>query len=230
MRWWKPIAGAAVAAGVAAVAVVALQQRAIAPGVQSASPAVAQTARLVQSREAISYTVPVAAQPLAVVPAARLTSYVFAHSKYSVGSRTGQSVVGIAERRSSSDLRTRGRRAPGGVYRGPDARRAIRDARCADPSMTRKKFRARANWLIPCAAAGVLSLALGQRSSAADDARAWLEKMNQALATRNYDGTFFHLSEGRVETMRIVHRVQVGPRDRAAAVPGRVGTRVRAQQ
>jgi sigma-E factor negative regulatory protein RseB len=34
--------------------------------------------------------------------------------------------------------------------------------------------------------------------------------MNQALATRNYDGTFFHLSEGRVETMRIVHRVRGG--------------------
>jgi sigma-E factor negative regulatory protein RseB len=56
----------------------------------------------------------------------------------------------------------------------------------------------------------VLSLALGQRSGAADDARAWLEKMDQALATRNYDGTFFHLSEGRVETMRIVHRVKAG--------------------
>ncbi|HTV98012.1 MAG TPA: MucB/RseB C-terminal domain-containing protein [Steroidobacteraceae bacterium] len=70
--------------------------------------------------------------------------------------------------------------------------------------------RRRAHWLIPCAAAGVLSLALGQRSSAADDAREWLEKMNQALASRNYDGTFFHLSEGRVETMRIVHRVKAG--------------------
>jgi sigma-E factor negative regulatory protein RseB len=68
----------------------------------------------------------------------------------------------------------------------------------------------RAHWLIPYAAAGVLSLALGQRSGAADDARDWLEKMNQALATRNYDGTFFHLSEGRVETMRIVHRVKAG--------------------
>ncbi len=34
--------------------------------------------------------------------------------------------------------------------------------------------------------------------------------MNHALATRNYDGTFFHLSEGRVETMRIVHRVRAG--------------------
>ena len=34
--------------------------------------------------------------------------------------------------------------------------------------------------------------------------------MNKALATRNYDGTFFHFSEGRVETMRIVHRVRAG--------------------
>jgi sigma-E factor negative regulatory protein RseB len=34
--------------------------------------------------------------------------------------------------------------------------------------------------------------------------------MNHALATRNYDGTFFHLSDGRVETMRIVHRVRAG--------------------
>jgi sigma-E factor negative regulatory protein RseB len=71
-------------------------------------------------------------------------------------------------------------------------------------------LRSSANWLIPCAAVGVLSLALGQRSNGADDPRAWLEKMNQALATRNYDGTFFHLTQGRVETMRIVHRVKAG--------------------
>ncbi|MEP6884944.1 MAG: MucB/RseB C-terminal domain-containing protein [Gammaproteobacteria bacterium] len=51
---------------------------------------------------------------------------------------------------------------------------------------------------------------LPQRSFGADDAREWLQRMNQALATRNYDGTFFHLSEGRVETMRIVHRVRAG--------------------
>ena len=74
----------------------------------------------------------------------------------------------------------------------------------------RLSLRPGAKWLIPYAAVGVLSLALGQRSSGADDVRAWLEKMNQALATRNYDGTFFHLTEGRVETMRIVHRVKAG--------------------
>jgi sigma-E factor negative regulatory protein RseB len=72
----------------------------------------------------------------------------------------------------------------------------------------RTTFGRHAAWLIPCAAA--LTLTLGQRSRAADDPRAWLEQMNQALATRNYDGTFFHLTDGRVETMRIVHRVKAG--------------------
>jgi sigma-E factor negative regulatory protein RseB len=67
-----------------------------------------------------------------------------------------------------------------------------------------------ANWLIPCAVVGAMLTALPQRSVGADDPRDWLQKMNQALATRNYDGTFFHLSEGRVETMRIVHRVRGG--------------------
>jgi len=70
--------------------------------------------------------------------------------------------------------------------------------------------RHRANWLIPCAVVGAMLTALPQRSHGADDPRDWLQKMNQALATRNYDGTFFHLSEGRVETMRIVHRVRAG--------------------
>src|SRR3984893_5477644 len=70
--------------------------------------------------------------------------------------------------------------------------------------------RNRANWLFPCAVGGALLPALPQLSRGADDPRDWLQKMNQALATRNYDGTFFHLSEGRVETMRIVHRVPAG--------------------
>ena len=68
----------------------------------------------------------------------------------------------------------------------------------------------RANWLLPVAVVGALALALPQRSHAADDPLEWLEKMNRALATRNYEGTFFHLSEGRVETMRIVHRFKAG--------------------
>ena len=80
-RWWRPFAGAAVAAGVAAVAVLALQQRAVAP-LRAALPVTAQS--MGQPQEALSYTVPatVAAVP-AVLPRARLTNYVFAHSKYS---------------------------------------------------------------------------------------------------------------------------------------------------
>src|SRR5258708_35384743 len=73
-----------------------------------------------------------------------------------------------------------------------------------------QSMRNRANWLIPCAAVGALLAALPLSSRSADAPRDWLQKMNHALATRNYDGTFFHLSEGRVETMRIVHRVRAG--------------------
>jgi sigma-E factor negative regulatory protein RseB len=68
----------------------------------------------------------------------------------------------------------------------------------------------RAYWLVPCALLGALLSAAPQRARGADDPRQWLERMNKALATRNYDGTFFHISGGRVETMRIVHRVRSG--------------------
>jgi negative regulator of sigma E activity len=105
--WWRPLAGAAVAAGVAAVAVVALQQRAIGPAVRTTAAAqtvgtrqraatapdlsLVPAARFAQPAavaanggEALSYTVPaLVADAPAVLPAARLTNYVFAHSKYS---------------------------------------------------------------------------------------------------------------------------------------------------
>jgi sigma-E factor negative regulatory protein RseA len=96
-RWWRPIAGAAVAAGVAAVAVVALQQRAVSPAVHAILPVAsrsltAQNIKAAAPREAISYTVPAALPDApAVMPAARLTNYVFAHSRYS--SVLGQSNV-----------------------------------------------------------------------------------------------------------------------------------------
>ncbi len=81
--WWRPFAGAAAAAGVAAVAVLGLQQRAVAPGVSGGPPVTAQVADA-RPREALSYTVPASqAEVPAALPAARLTNYVFAHSKYS---------------------------------------------------------------------------------------------------------------------------------------------------
>jgi sigma-E factor negative regulatory protein RseB len=45
---------------------------------------------------------------------------------------------------------------------------------------------------------------------AGEDAYPWLQRMNDALASRNYDGTFFHVRDGRVETLRIIHRVEGG--------------------
>jgi negative regulator of sigma E activity len=83
-RWWRPFAGVAVAAGVAAVAIVALQHRAVAPARVGAA-LTAQNAVSVP-KEAISYTVPATspASPVGLAPA-RLTNYVFAHSRYSRG-------------------------------------------------------------------------------------------------------------------------------------------------
>jgi sigma-E factor negative regulatory protein RseB len=71
------------------------------------------------------------------------------------------------------------------------------------------RHQALTSWLIQCAMAGAI-LGAPVICSAADNAGQWLQNMNQALATRNYDGTFLHLSGGRVETMRIVHRVRAG--------------------
>jgi len=91
-HWWRPFAGATVAAGVAAIAVLALQQRAVAPTLRAALPMTAQNAGAGKPKEALSYTVPATvAEAPAALPAARLTNYVFAHSKYS--SVLGQSNV-----------------------------------------------------------------------------------------------------------------------------------------
>jgi sigma-E factor negative regulatory protein RseB len=46
--------------------------------------------------------------------------------------------------------------------------------------------------------------------AAAEEPTRWLERMNQALTSRNYDGTFSHWHGGRVEMLRIIHRVQDG--------------------
>jgi sigma-E factor negative regulatory protein RseA len=119
VRWWRPVAGAGVAAAVAAVAVVALQQRAISPtlpatvaqvtpnggGPASHGSAVAENAQpdpraayVVRAglpgaaNGPVSYVVPptVAVLP-AAMPSGRLTSYVFAHAKY--GTVLGQNDV-----------------------------------------------------------------------------------------------------------------------------------------
>ena len=54
-------------------------------------------------------------------------------------------------------------------------------------------------------------LAVASTAHAGDrEARQWLERMSEALATRNYEGRFFHLRDSRSESMRIYHRVDKG--------------------
>ena len=49
----------------------------------------------------------------------------------------------------------------------------------------------------------------------------WLKRMDQALMTRNYEGTFAHWHAGRVEMLRIIHRVQDGAvSERLASLDG----------
>lgn len=47
-------------------------------------------------------------------------------------------------------------------------------------------------------------------AAVAEEPAQWLQRMNHALTTRNYDGTFAHWHGGRVEMLRIIHRVQGG--------------------
>lgn len=58
---------------------------------------------------------------------------------------------------------------------------------------------------------GWLALALAIAGVAsADEPAKWLERMNHALTTLNYDGTLAHWQDGKVEMLRIIHRVEDG--------------------
>ena len=63
----------------------------------------------------------------------------------------------------------------------------------------------------PCsngARIAALSLLLGVGVALGAEPKEWLERMNKALTTRNYVGVFTHVHGGRVETLRIIHRVR----------------------
>jgi sigma-E factor negative regulatory protein RseB len=57
---------------------------------------------------------------------------------------------------------------------------------------------------------GFFALMMSAVAVAADDPREWLERMNNALTTRNYDGTFAYWRGDKVEMLRIIHRVKNG--------------------
>jgi sigma-E factor negative regulatory protein RseB len=66
---------------------------------------------------------------------------------------------------------------------------------------------------IPIRAAAVCLLAMLAQAAVASgppDARAWIGRMNEALAKRNYDGVFVQQGGGRRDTLRIIHRMRDG--------------------
>jgi sigma-E factor negative regulatory protein RseB len=66
-----------------------------------------------------------------------------------------------------------------------------------------------------------LGLATQAAHAAADDARHWIERMSEALASRNYVGLFTHTTSRQSETMRIVHRVgKSGSTERLVSLDG----------
>jgi len=81
LRWLRPAAGVAIAAGVAAVAVIAMQPATHTPQATFAVNSAASIAPT--SDDAASYIVPASTASSGFVPAARLTNYVVAHSEYS---------------------------------------------------------------------------------------------------------------------------------------------------
>jgi sigma-E factor negative regulatory protein RseB len=62
---------------------------------------------------------------------------------------------------------------------------------------------------------------LSVRAGDSDDPRHWVQKMNDALASRNYDGVFIHQYGEQREMLRIVHRIKDGRRsERLVSIDG----------
>jgi sigma-E factor negative regulatory protein RseB len=75
----------------------------------------------------------------------------------------------------------------------------VRDARAMTPVRIARQRAARLM---------AFSLLLGVGVALGAEPKEWLERMNHALTTRNYVGVFTHNHGGRVETLRIIHRVR----------------------
>jgi sigma-E factor negative regulatory protein RseB len=67
-------------------------------------------------------------------------------------------------------------------------------------------FKRSSAWVV----AAVLAVAAQTASASPEEAKQWLQRMTDALATRNYIGLFTHSTPAQSESMRIVHRVENG--------------------
>ena len=86
MRWWQPIAGGAIAAGVAAMSVLWIRAQAPVGGeslVAQNGAAPAEISQVADNSAPASYVVPAAVERTPMVPSAELANYVVAHSEFS---------------------------------------------------------------------------------------------------------------------------------------------------
>ncbi|HEY1874246.1 MAG TPA: sigma-E factor negative regulatory protein [Steroidobacteraceae bacterium] len=87
LRWWQPLAGAAVAAGVATVSIMWLRAQAPLPGApqvtQVTAPGQAMLPTASGAAQGDSYVVPRPKPAAVVVPSTELANYVVAHSMFS---------------------------------------------------------------------------------------------------------------------------------------------------
>ena len=68
---------------------------------------------------------------------------------------------------------------------------------------------------------GLFAFLVSAVAAAADEPREWLERMNHALTTNDYEGVFSHWQDGKVEMLRIIHRVKNGEvRERLVSLDG----------
>jgi negative regulator of sigma E activity len=85
MRWWQPVAGGAIAAGVAAMSVLWIRAQAPVGGetLVADNTAAAITETVADNSAPASYVVPAAVERTPMVPSAELANYVVAHSEFS---------------------------------------------------------------------------------------------------------------------------------------------------
>ena len=83
VRWWRPLAGAAVAAGVATVSILWLRTQAPLPGAQLAAGGQSTPPTATASAQGDSYVVPRPRPAAVAVPSTELANYVVAHSMFS---------------------------------------------------------------------------------------------------------------------------------------------------
>ena len=89
MRWWQPVAGGAIAAGVAAMSVLWIRAQAPVGGESvlaqnvAAPTALTQTVANTDNSAPGSYVVPATVERRSIVPSAELANFVLAHSEFS---------------------------------------------------------------------------------------------------------------------------------------------------